>query len=179
MRVWLGEWTRRTCARTSGWVSTGCPWRCVGRWARCARSRGSCTTCKTRWQAGLDRLRGRRWSSGSTIRSTRHTRVVWSRMLWVLRVPIGRRVVTLTLRLVNLWADLSLSPFLLDGHFWVNPPVEAFAFLVTLDESVVLAKIVPNTRLPSAGCGLELVPRVLLLNVIVNLLEIHLARLRR
>jgi hypothetical protein len=70
--------------------------------------------------------------------------------------------------------DLPLPTLFLDGHFRIDPPVESLSFLVTFHECIVLAKIMPHTRLPTAGCSLELVPRVLLLDVVVNLLEVHL-----
>jgi hypothetical protein len=74
-------------------------------------------------------------------------------------------------------ANLSLSPFLLDGHLWVDPPIEPLAFLVAFDKGIMLTKIVANARLPTACCRLELVVGVLPFDVGVNLLEVHLAGL--
>jgi hypothetical protein len=77
--------------------------------------------------------------------------------------------------MVDWRADLPLPTLLLDGHLLVDFPVEAFAFFVALHKSVVLAKIVSHARLPTAGGGLELVPGIFPLDVVVNLLEVHLA----
>jgi hypothetical protein len=70
--------------------------------------------------------------------------------------------------------NLSLSALLLDRHLRVNLPVEAFTFLIALDKSLVLAKVVSHTGLPTACRGLELVPRIFSLDVAVYLLEVHL-----
>ena len=87
-----------------------------------------------------------------------------------------RRIVRLSLGVVDRRTDLSLSAFLLDRDLRVDSPVEPLAFLVTFDESVVLAEVVSNARLPTTSRSLELVPRVFLLNVVVDLLKIHLTR---
>lgn len=70
---------------------------------------------------------------------------------------------------------MSLPAFLFDRNFRIDSPVEAFAFLVAFDESIVLAEVVAHTRLPTAGGSLELVPRIFLLDIVVDLLEVHLA----
>lgn len=41
--------------------------------------------------------------------------------------------------------DLPLSALLLNGDFRVDAPIEAFAFLITFHERIVLSKIMPNT----------------------------------
>jgi hypothetical protein len=42
-------------------------------------------------------------------------------------------------------ADLPLAAFFFDGHVLIDFPIEALAFLVTFDESVVLSKIMAHT----------------------------------
>lgn len=74
---------------------------------------------------------------------------------------------------------MPLSALLFYGHVLVDFPIEAFALLIALDESIVLSKIMAYTRLPATGRGFELVPGILPLNIVVNLLEIHLASRRR
>lgn len=74
---------------------------------------------------------------------------------------------------------MSLPALLLDGDFRVDAPVEAFAFLVTLYEGIMLSQVVSDTGLPTTCCGLEFVPGVLLLDVVVDLLKVHLACRRR
>lgn len=71
--------------------------------------------------------------------------------------------------------DLPLPALLFDGDLRVNAPIEAFTFFVTFDESIMLPKVMPDTRLPTTCSGLEFVPGVLLLNVVVDLLKVHLA----
>ena len=95
------------------------------------------------------------------------------------RVAVWRRIVLGPLSVVDRRTHLSLPALLLDGDFRVDAPVEALAFLITLYESVVLSQIVPDTRLPTTCCGLEFVPGVLLLDIVVNLLKVHLASRRR
>lgn len=70
---------------------------------------------------------------------------------------------------------MSLPALLLDRDLRIDAPIEALTFLVTLDKSIMLTQIVSDTRLPTTCCGLELVPRILLLDVVVNLLKVHLA----
>lgn len=74
---------------------------------------------------------------------------------------------------------MPLPALLLDGHFWIDAPVEAFAFLIAFDECIVLSKVVPDTGLPTTCGGLELVPGIFLLDVVVNLLKVHLTSRRR
>jgi hypothetical protein len=47
--------------------------------------------------------------------------------------------------MVHWRTDLPLPTFFLDGDFLIDLPIEAFAFLVTFDESVVLAEVVSHT----------------------------------
>src|SRR5690242_13759442 len=94
------------------------------------------------------------------------------------RVSIWRRVVLRPLSMIDRRAHLPLPALLLNGHFRVDAPIEAFAFFVALDKSVVLSKVMPDTGLPTTRSCLELVPGVFLLDVVVDLLEIHLASRR-
>jgi hypothetical protein len=83
----------------------------------------------------------------------------------------------LPLRIIDLWrADLPFSTLLLDGDISIDSPHIALAFLVALDKSIVLAKVMSHTRLPPTCRGFELVPRVVLLDVVIDLLEVHLTR---
>ena len=91
------------------------------------------------------------------------------------RIAIWRRVVLGSLSVVDRRTHLSLPALLLDGDFRVDAPVEAFAFLVTLYEGIMLSQVVSDTGLPTTCCGLEFVPGVLLLDVVVDLLKVHLA----
>jgi hypothetical protein len=95
------------------------------------------------------------------------------------RIAIWRRIVLGSLSVVDRRTHLSLPALLLDRDFRVDAPVETFAFLVTLYESIVLSQIVSDTGLPATCCGLEFVPGVLLLDVVINLLRVHLASRRR
>lgn len=70
---------------------------------------------------------------------------------------------------------LPLSSLLFDIYFGIDSPIKALAFFVALDEGIMLAEVVTHTGLPSAGRCFELIPRVLLFNVIVDLLKVHLA----
>lgn len=72
--------------------------------------------------------------------------------------------------MINHRTILPLPTLLLDGHLRIDTPIEAFAFLVALDESIVLSEIVPDTGLPTTCCSLKLVPGILLLDVSVDLL---------
>ena len=73
---------------------------------------------------------------------------------------------------------MPLPALLLDGNFRIDSPVKPFAFLVSLDKSIMLAKVVTYARLPTTSRSLEFVPRILLLNVVVDLLEVHLTSRR-
>lgn len=67
------------------------------------------------------------------------------RLRRILGVAIRRGVVLRSLSMIDHRTVLPLPTLLLDGHLWVDAPIEAFAFLVTLYESIVLSKIVPYT----------------------------------
>lgn len=89
-------------------------------------------------------------------------------------------IVALPLRMGHLrWADLPLPAFLFDGHVGIDPPHVALTFLITLDERIVLAQIMAYTGLPTTCLGLEFVIGIGSLDVIVNLLKVHLTRRSR
>jgi hypothetical protein len=103
----------------------------------------------------------------------RHALVV--ARLPVRRVPVWRRIVW-PWRIVDLRRrDLPLPALFLDGDFGIDSPHVAFTLLVAFDKSIVLAEIVTHTGLPPTCGSLELVPRVVLFDEVVNLLQIHLA----
>ena len=78
-------------------------------------------------------------------------------------------------RLRGLWTNLSLPALLLNRHLGIDLPVEPFALLVALDKGIVLPKVMPHAGLPTACRRLELIPRILALDIAVDLLEVHLA----
>lgn len=105
-----------------------------------------------------------------------HTRMVGiCGLRGVLRISVLRRIVRRSLRMVGWRADLPLPTLFLNGYLGIDLPVKALPFLVSLHKRIMLAKIVANARLPSASRCLELVPGIFLLDVVVNLLQVHLA----
>jgi hypothetical protein len=104
----------------------------------------------------------------------RHARVIRVSRLGIRLISI-RRLVVLSRSIAKRRTGLPLPAFLLDRDFGVDSPKVAFTLLITLHESVVLTKVVAHTRLPTARSSLELVPRILPLNVSIDGLEVHLA----
>jgi hypothetical protein len=97
---------------------------------------------------------------------------------WVRSLVSVWSIVGLTLRGIDGWTDLPLSAFFLNRHCGIDQPVEALPFFVAFAESLVLAEVVPHTRLPAIGTNFELVEGVFLLDVAVDLLQVHLTSRR-
>jgi hypothetical protein len=165
--------------RAAGRIAAS-PGRRIGRWMRRAlRRSGRCCICIPGHAGRETRLwRSKAWrqsrsSLGHTMR--RHAGIVRMSRLRIARISIWRWwVIWLPLSMVDRRTDLPLPTLFLNRHFWIDSPIEPLPFLVTLHKCIVLAKVVSHAGLPTAGCRLELVPRVLLLDVVVNLLEVHL-----
>lgn len=71
--------------------------------------------------------------------------MIWVARWWIRRIAVWRWVIWLPLSMVDRWADLPLPALLFNGYLRINPPVETLSFLVTLDESIMLAKVVTYT----------------------------------
>lgn len=80
--------------------------------------------------------------------------------------------------MVEWGTGLPLPALLFDRDLGIDSPKVSLALLVALHESIVLAKVVAHARLPAARRRLELVPRILALDVGIDGLQVHLASRR-